>query len=134
MLCVISTIESEMASRIDREGPEHVEEARQHDIDDAAEEAGDKAEQRRQGQADHGRRAGDQQRVAAAIEQPGHDVAALVVGAEQIGAETPGRPDRRGAEAEALGRGLHHRLRLAVDHDLAVEVGAERIGAGDMRA
>ena len=48
----ISTIESEIASRIDRKGPEHVEEAREHRIDDAAEEAGDEPDQRAEDQAD----------------------------------------------------------------------------------
>ena len=73
------------------------------------------ADERREHEADARRGAGDQQRVAAAIEQPGRDVAALAVGAEEIGAESPGRADRREAEAEALGRGLHHRHALAVD-------------------
>ena len=72
---------------IDRESPEHVEDARQDDIDDAAEKAGGEADDRREEQRDHGRGAGDQQRVAAAIEQARHDIAALIVGAEEIVAE-----------------------------------------------
>ena len=85
---------------------------------------------RRETQADHGRGAGDQQRVAPAIEQPRHDVAALVVGAEEIGAEIPGRPDGRVAEAQPFGRLLHHRHLLAIDDDDGVEGGAERVDAG----
>ena len=44
-----------------------------------------------------------------AIEQPRHHVAALIVGAEEIVAELPGRADRRVAQAQAFGRLLHHR-------------------------
>ena len=45
----------------------------------------------------------DEQGVAAAVEHPRGDVAALVVGAQEVVVDVPGRPDRRHAEAEAAG-------------------------------
>ena len=51
------------------------------------------------------------QRVAAAVEQARRDVAALVVGAEEVVVDVPRRPDRRHAEAEAARALDHDRLR-----------------------
>ena len=78
-------------------------------IDDPAEEAREEREERRQEAADHRRGDADEQRVAAAVEQAGRDVAALVVGAQEVMVDVPGRPDRRHAEPEAAGALHHHR-------------------------
>ena len=118
--------------QVDRKRPENIEQARQDEIDDSAEEAGDDAHQRRKHEADRGRRGADQQRIAAAVEQSGGDVAALAVGSQHVGSEAPGRLHRREAQAQPFGRGLHDLHGLAGDDDLAVEVGAERVGAGDL--
>ena len=85
-----------------------------------------------QHETDHGGGAGDQQRIAPAIEQPGHDVAALIVGAEEIGSDLPGRADRRMAKTKPSVDGSMTGTLLAVDHDLAVQVGAERIGVREL--
>ena len=46
---------------------------------------------------------GDDQGVAAAVEHARSDVAALVVGAQEVVVDVPRRPDRRHAEPEAAG-------------------------------
>ena len=115
---------------IDREGPENVEEARYEHVDDAAEIAGGQAHERGEEQRHHGRHAGNEQRVEAAVEQAGHHVTALIVGAEEIVAELPGGADGRVAEAQTFCRLLHHRNVLAVDLDHGIERRAEGIGVG----
>ena len=75
----------------------------------------------------------DQERVAPAVEEARGDVAALVVGAEQVVRRVPGRPDRRHAEPEPARLLLHHGRRVLPLHDRrAVEVRAERIGVRDV--
>ena len=89
---------------------------------DRCEEAGD----------ERGRGA-DQQRVASAVEQPRGDVAALVVGAEEVVGRIPGRPDRRrrrGPSPVVLG-GITG-TRLPVHDRRPVEVRLERIGVRDV--
>ena len=120
--------------QIDRKGPQHVEDAREHHVDDAAEKAGDERRRWPPGTRQmRGRGAGDQQRIAPAIEQPRRHVAALAVGAEEIGADIPGRADRREAEAEALGRGLASPAR-ACRRSMILPLRLERngIGLGDI--
>ena len=128
MPLVSATVEIEIASEEDREGPDDVEEARQDLVDDAAEEAGDERDDRREEAAERRRDRADEQRVAAAVEQARGDVAALVVGAQEVVVDVPGRPDRRDAEAEAAGALHHHRLLLAVDQRRAVDA-SSRTGA-----
>ena len=94
---------------IDREGPEHVEDARQDRVGDAAEKPATSPMAVARTECNDGGGAGDQQRIAPAIKQPRHHIAALIVGAEEIVAELPGGADRRVAEPQALGRLLHHR-------------------------
>ena len=74
--------------QIDGKGPEHVEDARQHHVDDAAEEAGDQADERREDQVKTVAAPAISSELQPAIEQPRHHVAALVVGAEEIVAES----------------------------------------------
>ena len=54
----------------DRERPDQVEEARDDPVDDPAEVAGEQREDHRQNRADRGRGDADEERVAAAVEQP----------------------------------------------------------------
>ena len=70
--------------QVDRERPDDVEQPRQHAVDRAAEEAGSEADQRREEAGEQRRGHPDQQRVAAAVQQARRDVAALVVGAEEV--------------------------------------------------
>ena len=78
------------------------------------------------------RGAADQQGVAAAVEQPRGDVAALAVGAQEVIADVPGRPDRRHAEPEPAGGLDHHGDCLAVDDRRAVDLRGERVGVRDV--
>src|SRR6185503_16269370 len=84
---------------IDRKRPEHIEDARQDGIRDAAKKAGDEADKGGDEERDDGGGSRDQERVASAIEQPDHDIAALIVGAEKIAAELPGRTNGRVAQS-----------------------------------
>ena len=82
-----------------------------------AEVARDQPEEDREDRRDERRGDADQQRVAAAVEQPHHDVAPVAVGAEEelaVGLE-PLRPDRHAVEAD-------HVLLLAVDLDRVREM------------
>ena len=119
--------------QIDREGPQHVEQARQDQYRRCR-----RRSRRRCRPAPpatrqiSGRGAGDQQRVAAAIEQarqrrrgPGCRRRGNSGRSSQVG--PIGVKPRPSPSVD----GLHDRHVLAVDLDLAVEVGAERIGAGD---
>ena len=88
--------------QVDGERPDEVEEAREDAVDEAAEEAGDDADQHSEEARDQRGGRSDQERVAAAVEQAGGDVAALLVGAEEVVVDVPRRADRRDAEPEAL--------------------------------
>ena len=68
-----------------RDRQEHVDEAGQHDVGPAAEEAGEQADQPADDDADHDgdERAGDRRRGA--VHDAGEQVAAQVVGAEPVG-------------------------------------------------
>ena len=83
----------------------------------APEVAGDQAEHDRQERRDDRGGDADHQRVAAAVEQPHHDVAAVAVGAEEELAVRlePLRADRHAVEADDV-------LLLAVDLDRVREV------------
>ena len=74
----------------------------------------------------------DQQRVAAAVQQAGRDVAALVVGAEEVVLRIPRRADRRHAEPEPSRFRLHHRHGLAVHDRRSVEIRAEGVRVCDV--
>src|SRR5579872_6098437 len=100
--------------QIDGERPEHVEQARDQHVGDAAEEAGDKPGERGKEQADDRRGAADEKRIAPAVKQARRDIAALGIGAEEIGMEVPGRAQRHRAQAQALGRRLDQVHVLAV--------------------
>ncbi len=116
--------------KIDRECPENVEDARQHRVDDAAEEAGGEAEGSADQQCHDGCGTGDEQRIEPAIEEARHDVPALVVGAQEVVAEFPGGADWRVAQAQAFGRLLHDRHVFAVDLDDGIKRRPEGVDAG----
>ena len=118
--------------QVDRERPDDVETAREDAVGEPAEEARDDRDHGREHAGQERGRDADHQRVAATVEQPGRDVAALGVGAEEVVGRIPRRPDRGHAEPEPAGGLLHHRHRLPVHDRRAVEVRAERIGVGDV--
>ena len=93
---------------------------------------GDQRDDGRQEAADQrGRRPGDEQGVAAAVEHARGDVAALVVGAQEVVVDVPRRPDRRHAEPEAAGALDHDGRGLAVDDRRAVDRRLERVRVRD---
>ena len=106
-----------------RERPQHVEQGSDDRVGRPAEVARYQPQDDREDRRDQRRRDADQERVAAAVEQPHHDVAAVAVRAQEELAVRlePLRADRHAVEAD-------HVLRLAVDRDRVGQV--VRVDAG----
>ena len=124
------------AEQHDRERVEEIEEARDHEVDPAAEVPGGERKDHREEDADRRRADSDEERVAAPVQEPHRDVAAEAVGAEHevaAGAE-PRRPDRDrrdelALDDAALRDDVH---RLAVDLDRVEDVLVVRAGVRDV--
>ena len=71
-------------------------------------------------------------RDAATVEESGEDVASQFIGAQEVLREVPRRSDRRHAESEALGIGLHHAAVVIANLDAALEIRGERVVVGDV--
>ena len=107
-----------------REGPDDVEHPRQHRVDPAAVVAGEQADDHREQRGDGRGRNADVDRRAAAVHQPDHDVAAVLVRAEQVLAVQP-RPDRGAVGRDDVGL-------CAVDRYRVGDVVLVRPGLGDV--
>ena len=127
-----ATVEIEIASEEDREGPDDVEEAREDaDRSTPPKKPAMSAMIVARKQQISAETDADDQRVAAAVEHPRRDVAALVVGAQEVVVDVPRRPDRRHAETEAARALDHDRRTLAVDDRRAVDRRHERVRVRD---
>jgi hypothetical protein len=111
-----------------RERQHHVADTHQERIEPAAKEAREQAEHDADEDRDHDRHQPDHQRDARAVDQRREDVAALVVGAEQVLARAlvdPGRRQARIAEFERC------KVERVVGRDPAREHRAENADEGD---
>ncbi len=107
-----------------REGPDHIQHARQHRVDPAPVVAGQQADNHREHCGDGRRHEADIDRGAPAVHQPHHHVAAVLVGAEQVAPVQP-RPNRCAVGRDDVGL-------LPVDHHLVGDVVLIRPGVRHM--
>ena len=116
---------------IDGKRPDHVQDSGKHAVDETAVEPGHQADDDGDEAADQRRADPDLERGAAAVEHAGGDVAALLVGAEEV-VSLPGGADGRLPERERAAALLEHIHPFAVDHGARGETRGERIGVRDV--